>query len=146
MSRARHSSHVHAIADSPDQAAEDLTRDWTSERRQIWAIDTGTPQRADRPAVGPLQAEADPTSPIELRASLARARLSAERAALAATLQADPPDNPHAALHRLQQLDRRLRPLNHHLGAPAPRRQAARHDAPPESPTQVAEPAGGPEL
>ena len=46
MSRARWSSHVYVVADNLDQAIEDLTRDWSAERRPRWAIDTGTPARA----------------------------------------------------------------------------------------------------
>ncbi len=43
MSRARHTAHVHAVADNVYQAVEDLTWDWSREKRQAWAIDTGTP-------------------------------------------------------------------------------------------------------
>lgn len=43
MSRARHSTHVHAVADDLDQAREDLSRDWTTERRDRWIRDTDTP-------------------------------------------------------------------------------------------------------
>ena len=43
MSRARESSHAWVVADDLDQAAEDLSRDWSSERTPTWAIDTGLP-------------------------------------------------------------------------------------------------------
>jgi ATP-dependent exoDNAse (exonuclease V) alpha subunit len=33
MSRARHEAHVHVVADDLETACDDLTRDWTSERR-----------------------------------------------------------------------------------------------------------------
>ena len=43
MSRAREGTHVWAVADDLGQAREDLARDWSSERRPTWAIDTGLP-------------------------------------------------------------------------------------------------------
>ena len=43
MSRARERSTVWIVADDVDQAVEDLRRDWPQERRQRWAIDSGTP-------------------------------------------------------------------------------------------------------
>ena len=43
MSRARESTHAWVVADDLDQAAEDLSRDWSSERTPTWAIDTGLP-------------------------------------------------------------------------------------------------------
>ena len=43
MSRARDRTTVYAVADDLDQVAGDLRREWGSERRQRWAIDTGTP-------------------------------------------------------------------------------------------------------
>jgi conjugative relaxase-like TrwC/TraI family protein len=39
MSRARTTTHVHAVADNLDQARDDLTRDWTTERRDRWVHD-----------------------------------------------------------------------------------------------------------
>jgi hypothetical protein len=56
MSRARDTAHVHAVADNVYQAVEDLTWDWSREKRQIWAIDTGTPRDPGR---HPLEIEAD---------------------------------------------------------------------------------------
>ena len=44
MSRARASAQVHVVADNIGQAVEDLDWDWSRERRQFWAIDTGTPE------------------------------------------------------------------------------------------------------
>jgi ATP-dependent exoDNAse (exonuclease V) alpha subunit len=41
MSRARKESRVYVVADDTAMAAEDLKRDWSRERRPIWAIDTG---------------------------------------------------------------------------------------------------------
>jgi conjugative relaxase-like TrwC/TraI family protein len=41
-SRARHRTAIHIVADNLDQAVEDLTREWSADRRPRWAIDTGT--------------------------------------------------------------------------------------------------------
>jgi hypothetical protein len=56
MSRAREGTHVWVVADEPGQAREDLARDWSSERRPIWAIGTGLPEVAglDRVALAAL--------------------------------------------------------------------------------------------
>lgn len=43
MSRARSRTTVYAVADDLDQVETDLRREWGTERRQRWAIDTGTP-------------------------------------------------------------------------------------------------------
>jgi hypothetical protein len=43
MSRARESTHAWVVADDLGQAAEDLKRDWSSERTPTWAIHTGLP-------------------------------------------------------------------------------------------------------
>lgn len=42
MSRARQTSHVYVVADDHDQGIEDLTNEWSIERRQRWLIDTDT--------------------------------------------------------------------------------------------------------
>jgi len=123
MSRARHSSYVHVVADSVDQAVEDLVRDWSSERRQSWAIDTGQPDLAGR---GPLAVEADPAAPPDLRATLGRGRLTAERDALVAALRAEPPTEPQAALQHLKVLDGHIRRLNRHLEPQPPIPRTAR--------------------
>jgi conjugative relaxase-like TrwC/TraI family protein len=49
MSRARTNTHVHAVADNLDQARDDLTRDWTTERRERWIHDTGRPADIGEP-------------------------------------------------------------------------------------------------
>lgn len=36
MSRARDASHVYVVADDGDQGAEDLTAEWSVDRRQRW--------------------------------------------------------------------------------------------------------------
>src|SRR3954453_19252970 len=43
MSRARLHTTVPVVADDLAQAVEDLRRDWSTERRPRWAIDTGMP-------------------------------------------------------------------------------------------------------
>jgi hypothetical protein len=134
MSRARQTAHVHAVADNILQAAEDLAWDWSREKRQAWAIDTGTPETQGH---HPLEIEADKQAPAKLRAVLSRARLKAERAALTATAS-DQSDLPFrrqvAGLDRhIQLLDQRLDPSKHRLArqpfstpveAPAPERSS----------------------
>lgn len=84
MSRARGTSHAYVVADDVATGVEDLARDWSSERRQLWAIDSGTP------ATSPLDVEAHTGAPAPMRAALTRARLVAERDAVAAAVPADP--------------------------------------------------------
>ncbi len=47
MSRARGSTHAWTVADDLDQAAEDLRRDWSTQRTPTWAIDTGLPDHEE---------------------------------------------------------------------------------------------------
>ncbi len=109
MSRARQYAQVHVVADNVGQAVEDLTWDWSRERRQNWAIDTGTPDGQPR---HPLEIEADKHTSGSLRATLGLARLKAERAAVAATAA----DRPEPALrHRVATLDRHIQLLDQHL-------------------------------
>jgi len=70
MSRARGPSIVHAVADNLDQAIEDITHDWSSDRSQRWV--TRTAQPGIDPTIGVLPA--DPNAK--------RARLVTELAAL----------------------------------------------------------------
>ncbi len=70
MSRARERTELYLVADDLDQAREDLAHHWERERRERWAIDTGTPQ--------PGAAEREPPEPTALR----RLALQAERDAL----------------------------------------------------------------
>src|SRR5205823_8980784 len=99
MSRGRACNTVHVVADSLDQAAEDLTRDWSVDHRARWAIDSGTP------ATDPLAVEQHDQAPAGMRAALRHARLEAERRAVLAAI---PPD-PSAELARL---DRQLTELH----------------------------------
>jgi AAA domain len=82
LSRTTGPSHIHVVADDVDQAAEDLRRDWASERRQQWVLDTDSPAP---PGTGRHPYLHRRTEPV-LRA----ARLRAERAALRAALPPDP--------------------------------------------------------
>jgi hypothetical protein len=45
MSRARHGTTLHAVADGVDQARHDLALDWTNEQQQRWISDAATPAR-----------------------------------------------------------------------------------------------------
>jgi hypothetical protein len=109
MSRARDTTHVHAVADNLYQAVEDLVWDWSREKRQAWAIDTGAPETPRRNA---LEIEADAQTPGKLRAVLGRARLKAERAALAAAAS----DQPNPALRaQMAGLDRHIQLLDQTL-------------------------------
>jgi conjugative relaxase-like TrwC/TraI family protein len=50
LSRARSTTQIHAVADNLDQARDDLTRDWTTERRARWIHDTDRPaELGERP-------------------------------------------------------------------------------------------------
>jgi conjugative relaxase-like TrwC/TraI family protein len=99
MSRARGRTTVYAVADDPDQAASDLRREWGSERRQRWAIDTGTPvtdllEVEDSCAIAPAESMA-----------LRLARLDHEREVLRSSIPIDvsagvPPD-----IQRIQWLE-----------------------------------------
>ncbi len=83
MSRAWESTTVHTVADSLEQAVEDLTRAWSHSRRIGWAIDQGVPA-PDAP-----KQRANQVEPPESH-SLRHARLVAEREALVAALPSDP--------------------------------------------------------
>jgi hypothetical protein len=123
--RARRERWRNLVADNVGQATEDLARDWNTERRQIWAIDTGTPA-AESPA-HPLEVEASNQTPAQLKAALGRARLAAERQALVANLKAaagaEGIDHvPAEAVERVQLIDRHIKALDRQL-APAPQQQ-----------------------
>jgi hypothetical protein len=45
MSRARGFTHAFVVADDLAQGAEDLKREWSSQRTSTWAIDTGLPDQ-----------------------------------------------------------------------------------------------------
>jgi hypothetical protein len=142
MSRARQASHVHVVAENPGQAVEDLVRDWSVERRQDWAIDTGKPDPDPR---GPFAVGADPATPAALRATLGRGRLRADRDALLATLRAEPAAEHQVALRQLKDLDGHIRRLNHRL-EPQPAQRATGHASGAEVPAPAAGDAVTPDI
>jgi hypothetical protein len=91
MSRARDRSTVYVVADSLEQAVEDLSREWSAERRPAWAIDSGTPVTNAR-AIETKNRVAAP-----MRSALRRARLAAEVAAISAVMPPDPSAEMEAA-------------------------------------------------
>ncbi len=97
MSRAWESTTVHTVADSLEQAVEDLTRAWSHSRRIGWAIDRGIPAQ-DEPTQRASQVE--PPEPASLR----HARLVAERQALVAAMPSDPGASYRQASARVQRL------------------------------------------
>jgi hypothetical protein len=80
MSRARESTVVHVVADDLDVAVDDLRREWSSERRDLWILDV------DEPSAGGRRR---PDLARRVHDALRSARLRAEREAVLATL---PPD------------------------------------------------------
>ena len=96
MSRATARSTVYVVADSVEQAAEDLRREWKAERRLTWAI--------DYPPV-PGRNVAAPTRDVD--AALRRGRLLAERHAILAAVPSDPTAAIRAAERELDGLCRR---------------------------------------
>ena len=83
MSRAREATHVWTVADDLGQAREDLVREWSSERRPTWAIDTGLPGpgQLDRATLAALP-PSDRVRAIALVGAQARLGADAARAAL----------------------------------------------------------------
>jgi len=67
MSRARDTSHIYVVADDLDQAADDLRREWGTERRQRWILDTDTPalEAEQQPSVAAHTCSERPTNPLE---------------------------------------------------------------------------------
>ncbi len=85
MSRARERTTVYAVADDIEQAKADLRREWGSERRQRWAIDTGTP------ITDPVAVERTYEIAPETAAALRLARIDRERDVLLRSIPT-PPD------------------------------------------------------
>ena len=108
MSRARERSTVYTVADSVEQAAEDLGRTWSPSRRIGWAIDQGTP------APG-IDAEPVPDAPA-VSASLRHARLVAEREAVAAVVPSDPSSAFYRTRNTVDRLQRKLEDLDNAEG------------------------------
>jgi conjugative relaxase-like TrwC/TraI family protein len=110
MSRARECSTAYVMADDLGQAKQDLVRDWSAERRQTWAIDSGTP------ATTALEVEHHEQAPAELRGALHRARLQAERTAVAQAIPADPTFEVRGVENDLQATRKRISDLETGLG------------------------------
>ena len=85
MSRAKERSTVYVVADSIEQAKEDLRREWGTDRRVGWVIDTGTP------VTEPLEAEVSRAVARPVRDALRRNRLVAERDAILPLRRPIPP-------------------------------------------------------
>jgi hypothetical protein len=94
MSRATQRSTVYVVADSAEQAAEDLVREWKVERRLTWAID-----RSPAPGRDPATRDLD--------AVLRRGQLLAERHAVVGALPDDPSADIRTAERELDRLRRR---------------------------------------
>jgi conjugative relaxase-like TrwC/TraI family protein len=107
MSRARERTTLYPVADSPEQATEDLARSWSHARRIGWAIDAGTPTREQETA-----RTVDPPEPARLR----HARLVAEREALAAVIPPESGSHYVMAEARFRQLSRELEALDNAKG------------------------------
>jgi len=101
MSRARTKTMVYAVADDVEMAAEDLTRSWSNETRQRWAIDRvpGDPR-----AITPTE----PAAP-----AVRLARLRAEHESLAALVPPVPANHQRV----LADTERRRDVLRHRLQA-----------------------------
>ncbi|MDQ3643861.1 MAG: AAA family ATPase, partial [Actinomycetota bacterium] len=95
MSRATDRSTVYVVADSVEQAAEDLRREWKVERRLTWVIDrpTGTGRHTSG-------------RPRDVDAALRRGELLAERHAILAVVPADSTAAIRAAERELDRLRR----------------------------------------
>ena len=84
MSRAKERSTVYVVADSLSQAKEDLRREWETDRRLGWVIDTAGP------VTDPVSAEVSPSVDRPMHDALRRGRLVAERDAILAVVPPDP--------------------------------------------------------
>jgi hypothetical protein len=87
-SRARQHTTIHLIADNFDQAVEDLTRDWATDRRPPGAIDTGTPTTHARVAINE-ETTKEPQASIDL-AREGQRRADAARQPIQATAPQQP--------------------------------------------------------
>jgi hypothetical protein len=91
MSRAKDRTSLYVVADTLDQAKDDLRREWGTDRRLGWVIDTATP------VTDPLQAERSPTVARPMRDPLRRGRPVAERDAILAVTPPNPAAHIRAA-------------------------------------------------
>jgi hypothetical protein len=107
MSRAKEASHAYLVADNLDQAAEDLVREWSAERRMGWVTDVASP--APAPTVEPVADRPHLESPRT--AALSHARLSATFEARRDALLPDPSLEIVAVNRGLRDLRERRRDL-----------------------------------
>jgi len=84
MSRAKERTSVYVVADSLEQATDDLRREWGTDRRLGWVLDTGTPM------TDPAEIEASRFVTRPMRDALRHGRLLAEREAILAVIPHDP--------------------------------------------------------
>lgn len=98
MHRAKDRAIVYVVADDVEQAAEDLVREWSAERRPAWVIDSGTP------VTDPAAVEASLRVAKPMRDALRRGRLVAERAAIAAVIPPEPSADINSAEKELARL------------------------------------------
>ncbi|MFN2506206.1 MAG: MobF family relaxase [Acidimicrobiales bacterium] len=110
MSRAKDRSTVYVVADDVEQAVEDLSRDWSAERRPAWAIDSGTPVSNARAV------ENQNRVALPMRSALRRARLAAEVAAISAVMPPDPAAELQAAERERSRLERQRQDLANGAG------------------------------
>jgi hypothetical protein len=98
MSRATEHSTVYVVADDLEQARADLVQGWSSERRQRWVIDTGTPST--------LAADIEEAREVSsrLREVIREARLRSERDAVARSIQPDVSQELNNTLDQLARL------------------------------------------
>jgi hypothetical protein len=101
MSRAKECSTVYVVADSLEQAMDDLRWSWAQSRRIGWAIDRGAFGREEAAKA------ADGTVPARLR----HARLVLERDALTAVIPSDPGLAYRSTEARVRRLEHELEAL-----------------------------------
>jgi len=113
MSRAKERSTVYVVADSPEQAIEDLGRSWSQSRRIGWAIDRGIP------APGVEVAPPTRRQSRDIDAGVRHARLVTEREAVAAVVPTDPGPAYYRLQNRVRSLEGELEDLNRGDGTSA---------------------------
>jgi hypothetical protein len=104
LSRATDTTHIHAVADDLDQATEDLTREWSTDRRQHWTLETDTPATDDQPQRPGLAQRPSP----EHRAHQIEPEANALEDTIASEQQA-----------KIDQITRRLDALQHRRPGPS---------------------------
>jgi hypothetical protein len=98
------------VADSLEQATDDLRREWGTDRRLGWAIDTATPM------TDPLDVENSRTVARPMRDALRHGRLVAERDAILAVIPHDPSAEVRAAELQRSRLEKEREDLANGTG------------------------------